>query len=914
MKIIQSVFGSKSEREIKRMMPVIREINDLEPALQALTDEQLQAKTVEFKERVEKARAEGVADDEILDGLLPEAFAVAREASRRAVNMRPFDVQLIGGMILHRGKIAEMKTGEGKTLVATMPAYLNALLGKGVHVVTVNEYLAARDSEWMGRIYQFLGMTVGCLDSTEAGTPERKQQYLCDITYGTNNEFGFDYLRDNMATNKEHCVQREYNFAIVDEVDNILIDEARTPHIISGPVEQTSDKYLRVNAIVPKLKKGEVIKGGRPDVPDRYTGDYTVDEKSHTATLTEEGVFHCEKLLGLSNLYEDVNSEWVHHITQAIRAHSLFHLDTDYVIKDGEVIIVDEFTGRLQPGRRWSDGLHQAIEAKENVRVARENQTLATVTLQNYFRMYEKLAGMTGTAETEATEFAQIYNLDVTVIPTNKSMVRNDFADEVYRTEREKFTAVVQEIRTMNEKGRPVLVGTCSIEKSEHLSNLLKREGIKHNVLNAKQHAREAEFIAQAGRINAVTIATNMAGRGTDILLGGNAEFLARQELKKKNEDAEINLEELPAQIEKIKPVVEAEHNKVVELGGLHIVGTERHESRRIDNQLRGRAGRQGDPGSSKFFLSLDDKLMRIFGGERIQSLMERFGAQEGDVISHPLVNRSIANAQNRVERHNFEIRKHLLEYDDVMNQQREAVYGLRRQILEGQSVKDEILDRVEETVAAKVSTYCSDETYADEWNFAALNSEVRRAFGLDWNLSIEKLNGRKVEDLTQDLVDTVEKNYLEKEQRLTPEVMRQMERNIMLYVIDNRWKDHLLAMDELKESIHLRGYGQKDPLVEYKHEAFKMFNEMMQRVGEEVTEFVFRTEAINERKSEQKKLDFVHSEVSAFNKDELTTNAPEKEVRKKEPVHAGPKVGRNDPCPCGSGKKYKKCCGVNEQ
>ena len=941
------------------MQPLIEAINAESKKLASLTDDELRAKTDEFKERIKKGLSEGKSEDEILDELLVEAFAVVRETSWRVLGnrffrfmispdteegvgsikqektvsfeeadkfekelreknknyrkipyMAPFDVQLIGGIVLHRGKIAEMKTGEGKTLVATMPVYLNALLGHGVHIVTVNDYLAKRDSEWMGKIYRFLGMTVGCLDKTDEHSPERREQYYCDITYGTNNQFGFDYLRDNMATRIEHCVQREYYYAIVDEVDNILIDEARTPHIISGPVEASTNKYQKVNTIVPMLKKGEVIKSKQTDVPDTTTGDYTIDEKAHTVTLTEEGIQHCEKLLNIPNLYEDVHSEWVHHITQALRAHHLFHRDTDYVVKDGAVIIVDEFTGRMMPGRRWSDGQHQAIEAKEGLRIARENQTLATVTLQNYFRKYKKLAGMTGTAETEAPEFGQIYNLDVTVIPTNEPMARIDHPDEVYSTEQEKYRALIDEIKKTNEKGCPVLVGTCSIEKSEKLSGMLKREGVKHNVLNAKHHSNEAEIIAQAGRLGTVTIATNMAGRGTDIMLGGNPEFMARQNLRKRGKDPDqIDRAEFQSEIDKCKNECAAEHEKVVNFGGLNIVGTERHESRRIDNQLRGRAGRQGDPGSSKFYLALDDKLMRIFGGERIQNLMTRFGAKEGDVISHPLVNRSIASAQRRVESHNFEIRKHLLEYDDVMNQQREAVYALRRQILEGESIKEEISSRAEETVESRVRLYCSENTYAEEWNYAALMTDVKRIFGINWKINQDKVAEKKVEGVIDELQDLIFKAYEEKEKKMTPEVLRELERNIMLYVIDNKWKDHLLGMDDLKEGIYLRGYGQKDPLVEYKHEAYAMFEEMMSKLSEEVTEYVFRAEAVSERRPETRTIDFVHDEVSAFNRDEITTNAPEQSA-KRTPVRAKKTVGRNEPCPCGSGKKYKKCCG----
>ncbi len=957
-KILKKIWGSKSEREIKKLQPIVDAINAAASDYQKLTDDELRAKTNEFRSLIKEREEQGEELQQILDDLLVDAFAVVREASWRVLGnksyrftiipeevegkvairqakvvaneeadafeeklkeqkvnykrerfMVPFDVQVIGGIILHKGKIAEMKTGEGKTLVATMPVYLNALTGRGVHVVTVNDYLATRDSEWMGRVYNFLDMTVGCLDKTEEHSEERVLQYQFDITYGTNNQFGFDYLRDNMATRKEHCVQRNFYYAIIDEVDNILIDEARTPHIISGPSETSTDKYKKVNAIVPRLDKGEVIKSGKPDVPDTTTGDYTVDEKSHTVTLTEDGVLHCEKLLNIPNLYEDVHSEWVHHIIQALKAHSLFKRDTDYVVKDGQVIIVDEFTGRMMEGRRWSEGLHQAIEAKENLKVAKENQTLASITLQNYFRKYDKIAGMTGTAETEATEFDQIYGLDVTVIPTNEPLGRIDYPDEVYRTERERDGAVVNEIVKLSSDGRPILVGTSSIEKSEQISSMLKREGIKHSILNAKHHASEADIVAQAGRKGAVTIATNMAGRGTDIVLGGNSDLMLKHYLRKKGKSLEdLDKKEYEKIADKFKNECRKEHEEVVNCGGLHIIGTERHESRRIDNQLRGRAGRQGDPGSSKFFLALDDKLMRIFGGERIQRLMERMGAQDGDVISHPLVNRSIASAQRKVEAHNFEIRKHLLEYDDVINQQREAIYALRRQCLDGESLKDEIMDRVNDTIEGKVRLYCPEDRYVDEWNFGALFSDVKRIFGVEWKLNKDIVADKKTEDIIEELKELVKSAFQEKEDKLTSSVMRELERSIMLFVIDSRWKDHLLGMDDLKDGIYLRGYGQKDPLVEYKHEAFRMFEEMLTKLSEEVTEYVFRTEAVSSRREDQP-LDFVHDEVSAFNMNEITTNSPSSNSVRR-PTPSAKRVGRNDPCPCGSGKKFKKCCG----
>jgi preprotein translocase subunit SecA len=945
--ILAKIFGTKNEREIKALLPMVTAINELEPQMQQLSDIDLKAKTIDFKERL----AQGAA----LDDLLIEAFAVVREAGRRFLNMRHFDVQLIGGIVLHRGKIAEMKTGEGKTLVATLPVYLNALEGKGVHVVTVNDYLAKRDSEWMGRIYKGLGMTVGVIVH-DLDDQERRDNYNCDITYGTNNEYGFDYLRDNMKFRLEDCVQREHQFAIVDEVDSILIDEARTPLIISGPSEESTDKYYKINRIIPKLVRGEVIEGKEPG--EKYTtGDFTVDEKHRAVGLTEEGVLKVEKLLGMGNLYDAVNIEINHHVQQALKAHVLFHRDKDYVVKDGQVIIVDEFTGRLMPGRRWSDGLHQAVEAKEGVKIERENQTLATITFQNYFRMYKKLAGMTGTAETEAAEFQKIYNLDVTVIPTNRTLIRIENPDTVYRTEEEKFRNAAKEIKTFQERGQPVLVGTISVEKSERLSSLLKKIGVKHEVLNAKQHEREAFIVAQAGRKAAVTVSTNMAGRGTDILLGGNAEYMAKEHLRKQGKDPDklqISAVGTPERAEwdatllKYKQETDAEHDEVVALGGLHIVGTERHESRRIDNQLRGRAGRQGDPGSSRFYLSLQDDLLRIFGGERMQRLMLRLGMEEDVPIESRLITKRIAAAQKAVEMQHFEARKHLLEYDDVMNKQRKAVYGMRRLLLEGVDQKEHVLEMVRGSLGAFIDTRCPEGSHPDTYDLVGLRTDVLSQFG--HKIDIAELSGLQREAIEETIAEQLQQKYQQKEDLIGAELMRQSERWIMLKVIDDQWKDHLLSMDHLKEGIALRGYGQKDPLVEYKKESFILFQDMMDRIEDENVRLLFflqisegpgggrpelpfevneegYTEDENDEEEEQTPAVSDRQRAAAQSTiQDFTRNIQRKKEKEmaalqfvggdgssngQKPVVKGDKVGRNDPCPCGSGKKYKKCHGA---
>ncbi len=925
--ILAKIFGTKTEREVKAMQPIVSAINALEPALQKLSDTELAAKTVEFREKL----AQGAS----LDDLLIEAFAVVREAGRRILNMRHFDVQLIGGIVLHRGKIAEMKTGEGKTLVATLPSYLNALEGKGVHVVTVNDYLAKRDAEWMGKLYRFLGMTVGNIVH-ELDDDERRQNYACDITYGTNNEFGFDYLRDNMKFRLEDCVQRGHHYAIVDEVDSILIDEARTPLIISGPSEESTDKYYKINKIIPRLVRGEVIEGKEPGV--RYTtGDYTVDEKHRSVALTEEGVAKVEKLLNIPNLYDPANIEINHHVQQALKAHVIFHRDRDYVVKDGEVIIVDEFTGRLMPGRRWSDGLHQAVEAKEGVKVERENQTLATVTFQNYFRMYKKLAGMTGTAETEAAEFQKTYNLDVTVIPTNRELIRIEHPDIVYRTEEEKFRNAAKEIKELHQKGQPVLVGTISVEKSERLSGILKRMGVRHEVLNAKNHEREAYIVAQAGRKGAVTVSTNMAGRGTDILLGGNAESMAREAARKQGKDPDnMPREEWQEFLAKYKEQTDREHDEVVALGGLHILGTERHDARRIDNQLRGRAGRQGDPGSSRFYLSLQDDLLRIFGGQRMQNLMLRLGMEEDVPIESKMITRRIAAAQKAVETQNFDARKHLLEYDDVMDKQRKAIYGMRRQLLEGIDQKERILDMVRGIVEAFVEMRCAEDSHPDTWDLAALRTDVLSQFGL--RIDTAELAGMSKIEIEDTIFEALSRKYQEKENLVGADRMREAERWIMLQVIDDQWKDHLLSMDHLKEGIGLRGYGQKDPLVEYKKESFVLFQELTDRIEDETVRYLFflqvgGAEPVLPMPEEEPEVEPVPA-VAARQKaaqsqlQDFTRNIQRKKEKEladlqfvggdggaasaSKQVIRGAKVGRNDPCPCGSGKKYKKCCGAS--
>ena len=978
--LLAKVIGTQNEREIKRLQPRVVEINALEPAIQSLTDEQLRAKTVEFRERL----AKGATPDDILH----EVFAVVREAGRRVLNMRHFDVQLIGGIVLHNGTIAEMKTGEGKTLVATLPAYLNALEGKGVHVVTVNDYLARRDSEWMGRLYRFLGMSVGVIQH-DLKDDQRQIAYGSDITYGTNNEFGFDYLRDNMKFELSHMVQRGHHFAIVDEVDSILIDEARTPLIISGPAEESTDLYYEVDRIIPRLKKGAVTQGN-VKAEDREelekTGDYIVDEKHKTVTLTETGMAKSEEMLShrlvpdSNGLYDPANMPLLHHVNQALRAHTLFRLDVEYMIKDGGVVIVDEFTGRLMPGRRWSDGLHQAVEAKEKVKIERENQTLATITFQNYFRKYKKLSGMTGTAETEASEFAKIYNLDVIVAPTNRVLKRVEEPDLIYRTEREKYESIVNDIIEKQASGRPTLVGTVSIEKSERLSSLLKKRGIKHVVLNAKYHAQEAEIVAQAGHKNNVTIATNMAGRGTDILLGGNPEYAARHqclaeevaEKLAKGEEKFVDDEEfvyffhvdsfyrVPRQdweriFSHFKRQMEAEHDEVVAIGGLHILGTERHEARRIDNQLRGRAGRQGDPGSSRFYLSLEDDLMRIFGSDRISGLMQRLGMEEGVPIEHGMVSRAIERAQKQVEAQNFGVRKHLLEYDDVMNKQRESVYTLRREVLEGSihlseeeivNSRDYLMALAEEILEDIVERYAGKEVDVEEFDIPAVVREVSRVFGIDpRELEALQLDSKDTDEITDAVWAIAKEGYVRKEQSIGTELLRRLERDIMLQIVDAQWKDHLYSLDHLKEGIGLRGYGQRDPLVEYKKESYALFQDMKARIEEEIVRYLFwlrpvtmedRSEqaeppaalraprAVSPRRPAASTMTLNHpgaSSVPAFagaarsNQAAASAQAPTpartggddvvKTVRRDEP-----KVGRNDPCPCGSGKKYKKCHG----
>ncbi len=894
--LIRKVVGSKNERELKRMWPVVTKINALEPHLQTLSDSELQSKTTEFKERYAKG--------ESLDSLLPEAFAVCREGGRRVLGMRHFDVQLIGGMTLHSGKIAEMKTGEGKTLVATLAAYLNAISGKGVHVVTVNDYLAKRDSDWMGRLYGFLGLKVGVIVHG-LDDEQRRDNYAADITYGTNNEFGFDYLRDNMKFSLDDYVQRGFNFAVVDEVDSILIDEARTPLIISGPTEESTDKYYNINRIIPLLEKGEVkeveantLSGKKKE----YTGDFTIDEKAKSATLTEQGVEKVEKLLKVENLYDPRNIETLHHVNQALRAHAMYRRDVDYVVKDGEVLIVDEFTGRLMPGRRWSDGLHQAVEAKEGVRIESENQTLATITFQNYFRMYSKLSGMTGTADTEAEEFHKIYKLDVTVIPTNRPLLRPDYPDVIYKTEKEKFDAVIKDIKEHYEKGQPCLVGTISIEKSEVLSEILRKHAIPHYVLNAKQHEKEAEIVAQAGRLKTITIATNMAGRGTDIVLGGNPDGLLKQW---GNENPDATDEQRSVMLEKFRQQCTHEHDQIVALGGLHIIGTERHESRRIDNQLRGRSGRQGDPGSSRFYLSLQDDLLRIFGSERVAKIMDFLKIEEGEAITHTMINKSIENAQKKVEAHNFEIRKHLIDYDDVMNKQREVIYTQRREILAGEEIRESFMEMLDETINDIVKAYAYEKDAPLEWDWEALSETVYRCFSLQLELSremIARLNADGLQNLLQEQTQSVFNN---KSQDLGNELMDHLIKVVMLQSIDLHWKDHLLNIDHLKEGIGLRGYGQKDPKQEYKKEAYQLFMEMIIRIREETVEKVFWVQIEHEEDIEELEIEQAEKSRNMF---KAITDNDERHTA--EPAKSSRTVGRNEPCPCGSGKKYKKCCG----
>ncbi|MBP8625707.1 MAG: preprotein translocase subunit SecA [Syntrophorhabdales bacterium] len=863
--ILKKIVGTKNERELKRIQPIVDRINSLEEGLKKLSDQELSSMTSRFKERIERG--------EDLDSILPEAFAIVREAARRTINMRHFDVQLIGGVVLHEGKIAEMATGEGKTLVATLPVYLNALTGEGVHVVTVNDYLAKRDAEWMGPVYKFLGLTFGVI-LNPLDDAERKEAYACDITYGTNNEFGFDYLRDNMKYSPDECVQRGFNYAIVDEVDSILIDEARTPLIISGPADESTDKYYKINRLIYQLKKDK---------------DFMIEEKTRSAYLTEEGVAKIEKLIKIDNLYDPRHVDLLHHINQALKAHNLFKRDVDYIVKDGKVIIVDEFTGRLMDGRRYSDGLHQALEAKENVKIERENQTLATVTFQNYFRMYKKLAGMTGTADTEAVEFKKIYNLDVVVIPTNRPLIRTNYPDVVYRTEKEKFRAVVKEIEELYKIGRPVLVGTLSIDKSERLSEMLKRKGIPHHVLNAKNHEREAEIVAQAGRKKAVTISTNMAGRGTDILLGGNPEFLAMNMCKGQKGTPEYEKALIEA-----RRVCEKEKEEVIGLGGLHILGTERHESRRIDNQLRGRAGRQGDPGSSRFYVSLEDEIMRLFGSDKVSPLLARLGMDEDMPIEHSFITKAIESAQTKVEGHNFEIRKYLLEYDNVMNKQRETIYGMRREIMANGDVREQIYEMIEEICESMVDELAPEKVYPEEWDLATIKNRIYEIFffRIDFgDIDYKTITRVGFLELVKQRVFEVYENKIK---HFGEEEMRALEAFVALNSLDTHWKEHLLALDHLKEGIGLRGYGQKDPLREYQRESFDLFLDMLERVKIDTVRKLF---AVQPAKAE-----LTHEMPVMFTNLGGDSPGAQKE-----------KISRNAPCPCGSGKKYKRCCGRQE-
>ena len=892
---LQKIFGSNNERELKRIQPLVGEISALEPEISRLSDPELKAYTPRLKERL----AQGAS----LDDILPEAFAVVREVSRRTIHLRPFDVQLIGGIVLHQGKIAEMKTGEGKTLVATLPIYLNALRGKGVYLVTVNDYLARRDSDWMGPIFRFLGLEVGVIVHG-ISDQERKIAYNADVTYGTNNEFGFDYLRDNMKFRIEDYVQRELHYAIVDEVDSILIDEARTPLIISGPAEESTQLYNSIDQVIPRLKKPsreDLDKGAKMIEEEqrsfRENFDCWIDEKGRSAFVTESGVTRLEELLRIPNLYDPTNIEIVHHVNQALKAHTVFQRDVDYIVKEGEVIIVDEFTGRLMPGRRYSDGLHQALEAKEHVKVERENQTLATITFQNYFRMFKKLAGMTGTADTEAAEFSKIYNLDVMVIPTNMTMIRLDHQDSIYKSETEKFRAVVREIKELHTKGQPVLVGTISIEKSEKLSHMINREGIRHQVLNAKHHEREADIIAQAGRVGTVTISTNMAGRGTDIMLGGNPQKLALTSVS-----PEATPEEIQAQIEKFQNICEADKAKVIELGGLHILGTERHESRRIDNQLRGRSGRQGDPGSSRFYMSLEDDLLRIFGSERISRIMDRLGMEEDQPIEHGLVSRAIENAQKKVEAQNFEIRKRLIEYDDVMNQQRTVVYKERRSILSAEDPRPLFFDILTEVVEDLVSLYTEPKTPAESWNWEEIRTGVLRQTSLNLEIKPEEMEELRPEGLTDLILEQAKAFFQKKEEEFGHQTMTQLLHFLLLSTLDGLWKDHLLGMDHLKEGIGLRGYGQKDPLQEYKREGYDMFMAMIGIFKSDVVERIFRIQI--RREEEVERMEQRRKKQAAFQLGVGGDSKAQTVTRKSD------KVGRNDPCPCGSGLKYKKCCG----
>ena len=987
--VIAKVFGTANDRAIKRLLPIVTQVNELESSVTSLTDDQLREKTTEFRARVaaavanldskEDPEAFAIAEKAVLDAIMPEAFAVAREAGKRVVGMRHFDVQVIGGSILHQGKIAEMKTGEGKTLVATLPAYLNALAGRGVHVVTVNDYLAKRDAEWMGKIYGFLGLSVGVIVH-DLSDEQRRQAYAADITYGTNNEFGFDYLRDNMKFELAEMVQRGHYFCIVDEVDSILIDEARTPLIISGPTDQTTDNYARVDLIIPSLELGELTETVDSKV---YTGDFVIDEKARAITVTDEGWEKIEALLGIGNIADPENWDLKHHVETAIKAHYLYKRDVEYVVKDGEVIIVDEFTGRLMPGRRWSDGLHQSVEAKEGVAIRKEDQTLATITFQNYFRLYKKLSGMTGTAETEAAEFDKIYKLDIVVTPTNRKMLRIENADVVFRTTQEKYFAVADEISRLHAEKQPVLVGTTSIEKSELLSDILRRKGVRHVVLNAKFHEKEAEIVAQAGRLGMVTIATNMAGRGTDILLGGNPDFMARQDLVKKAKARAVSAAEGAIQpiagpgmmrfyyasqefeatqsawdsaVASHEAAAKVEHDAVIAAGGLHILGTERHESRRVDNQLRGRAGRQGDPGASRFYLSLEDDLMRIFAREWVSGLLQRLGMEEGVPIESPMISNRIEAAQKAVETQNFESRKHVLEYDDVMNKQREAVYGLRKQLMEGVDQKQLITEDYTSTILSNVlDEHAPDKTHPDEWKSDKIFESIHDVFGAQLSEGPEAIDLSSVSrhELGESIFEKLRARYDIKEQILGPSAMRYHERIVMLSVLDGLWKDHLLAMDHLKEGIGLRGYAQQDPLVAYKKESFDMFEAMMMRFQEDTARHLFRMQIIGpdgqpiesqeqlaaaqaaQQQAQPQTIDAAVQQslpTIPTRQASTTIDALEREFQKKKEReleqarlaggttadtstaqrYAGEKVGRNDKCPCGSGKKFKNCHGVN--
>ena len=892
-KLLNKIFGSRNDRQIKAMRKIVAQINDFEPALQSLSDEQLKAKTDEFRQRLQQG--------EELDAIMPEAFATVREAGQRVLGLRHYDVQMIGGMVLHNGKISEMRTGEGKTLMSTLPAYLNALAGKGVHVITVNDYLATRDAEWMGKLFNFLGMSVGVITS-EMPYEDKQKAYAADITYGTNNEFGFDYLRDNMAFSSEEQFQRGQHFAIIDEVDSILIDEARTPLIISGPAEDSSAHYQKINTIVPKLVKQEEEDGA---------GDYTVEEKSKQIFLTEEGHQHVEELLseiGLladdASLYDVTNINLLHHVNAALRAHVLFSIDVDYIISNNEIVIVDEFTGRTMPGRRWSDGLHQAVEAKEGVAIQQENQTLASITFQNYFRLYEKLSGMTGTADTEAYEFQQIYGLEVVVVPTHRGMVRDDRVDQVFLTLNEKFIAIINDIVDCQKRGQPVLVGTSSIEVSEHLSGMLKKAKIKHEILNAKQHEREADIVAQAGQPHSITIATNMAGRGTDIVLGGN---LDAEIAKLKNPDE--------ATISKCKAAWQERHNKVVDVGGLHIIGTERNESRRVDNQLRGRAGRQGDKGSSRFYLSLEDNLMRIFASERVSGLMQRLGMEDGEAIEHPWVSKAIENAQRKVEGHNFDMRKQLLEYDDVANDQRKVIYTQRNELMAMDDISESINTIRNDVVNNIINAYIPPHSMEEQWDLEGLEEVIEGDFGTRVNIRawLKEDSTLHEESLRTKILDSVVAAYNEKEHEAGSETMRHIEKAVMLQVLDSQWKEHLAMMDQLRQGIHLRGYAQKNPKQEYKRESFEMFTDMLERIKHEVVTILSRVQvrsdeeiaAMEEQRRQQNTdIEYQHADVSAMERDNDVEEEHTPFVRDER------KVGRNEPCPCGSGKKYKQCHG----